>query len=76
MKNVIGNIEAIEMMQRCKDEISAMRAHISRIETKAHAYETLCSILSLLPKQSESRVIDLEYILQKRIEELRSVPVE
>lgn len=62
--------EFIEMMRRCREEISTLRAHIARIEPKAEAYDNIAVILRLLPKQSVSMGEDLLWSLDKRIEEL------
>lgn len=71
----ISNTEAIEMMNRCKHEIVAMRATIDRLRPKADAYDNIAVILRLLPQSSIGMSEDLVWILDKRIHELQPVPV-
>lgn len=62
--------EFIEVMRRCRDEISELRAHIARIEPKAEAYDNITAILRLLPRPSATMGEDLVWRLNKRIAEL------
>jgi hypothetical protein len=66
----ISNKEAIEMMNRCKQEIIGMRATIDRLKPKADAYDNLVIVLGLLPRQSVGMGEDLVWTLDKRIHEL------
>jgi flagellar biosynthesis regulator FlbT len=66
----ITNREAVEMMNRCKDEIMTLRAVIDRLKPKAEAYDNLVIVLSLLPRQSQGMGEDLVWTLNKRIKEL------
>jgi hypothetical protein len=66
----ITNREAVEMMNRCKDEIMTLRAVIDRLKPKAEAYDNLVIVLSLLPRQSQGMGEDLVWILSQRIKEL------
>jgi hypothetical protein len=70
----ISNQEAIEMMNRCKQEIIGMRATIDRLKPKADAYDNLVVVLGLLPRQSVGMGEDLVWILDKRIRELGPQP--
>lgn len=72
----ISNKEAIEMMNRCKQEIVGLRATIERLRPKADAYDNLVIVLSLLPRQSIGMGEDLVWIIDKRIRELSPKPVE
>ena len=44
--------EAIQMMNRCNQEILSLRAVIARLEPKADAYDNLVRVLRLLPQPS------------------------
>lgn len=70
----ISNQEAIEMMNRCKQEILSMRASIARLQPKADAYDNLAVVLGLLPRQSIGMGEDLVWIIDKRIRELQPKP--
>lgn len=70
----ISNKEAIEMMNRCKQEILTLRGVIARLEPKADAYDNLVTVLGLLPRKSVVMGEDLVWTLDKRIEELRPKP--
>ena len=72
----ISNQEAIEMMNRCKQEIIDMRATIDRLKPKADAYDNLVVVLGLLPRQSIGMCEDLVWIIDKRIRELTPKPAE
>ena len=72
----ISNQEAIEMMNRCKQEIIGMRATIDRLKPKADAYDNLVTVLRLLPQPSVGMGEDLVWILDKRIRELQPKPKE
>lgn len=72
----ISNQEAIEMMNRCKQEIIGMRATIDRLKPKADAYDNLVVVLGLLPRPSIGMGEDLVWIIDKRIRELTPKPTE
>lgn len=74
MQDIIDNREAIEMMNRCRQEISSLRTEIGRLKPKADAYDNIATILRLLPKPSVGMGEDLVYILDKRIQELMPKP--
>lgn len=74
MSPEISNQEAIEMMNRCKQEIIGMRATIDRLKPKADAYDNLVVVLGLLPRQSVGMGEDLVWIIDKRIRELQPNP--
>jgi hypothetical protein len=74
MSPEISNQEAIEMMNRCKQEILAMRATIDRLRPKAEAYDNLVVVLGLLPRASVGMGEDLVWIIDKRIRELTPKP--
>ena len=67
----IGTKEAIEMMNRCKNEIVMLRATIDRLKPKADAYDNIATILRLLPRPSEGEGENLVWTLEKRIRELQ-----
>jgi len=68
--------EAIEMMNRCKQEIIGLRATIDRLKPKADAYDNLVVVLGLLPRPSVGMGEDLVWIIDKRIMELTPKPNE
>jgi hypothetical protein len=70
----INNAEAIQMMNRCKQEILSLRAVIARLEPKADAYDNLVRVLRLLPQPSVGMGEDVVWILDKRIRELKPKP--
>lgn len=76
MSPEISNQEAIDMMNRCKQEIIGMRATIDRLKPKADAYDNLVIVLNLLPRSSIGVGEDLVWIIDKRIRELTPKPVE
>lgn len=52
----INNREAIEMMNRCKQEIISLRTTIDRLQPKADAYDNLAIVLHLLPRGQDHAV--------------------
>jgi hypothetical protein len=70
----MNNAEAIQMMNRCKQEILSLRAVIARLEPKADAYDNLVRVLRLLPQPSVGMGEDVVWILDKRIRELKPKP--
>ncbi|MDB5606702.1 MAG: hypothetical protein JWP25_3602 [Bradyrhizobium sp.] len=72
----ISNQEAIEMMNRCKQEIIGMRATIDRLKPKADAYDNIAVVLRLLPQQSVGMGEDVVWTLDKRIRELTPPPAD
>ncbi len=75
MRPEITNKEAIEMMERCKNEVLGLRAQIESLAPKAHAYDNICAILRLLPQPSQGYGEDLVWIINKRIKELTPEPI-
>jgi hypothetical protein len=76
MRDTIDNQEAIEMMNRCKHEIAGLRAEIGRLKPKADAYDSLATVLRLLPQPSIGMGEDLVWVLEKRIRELKESKAE
>lgn len=74
MSPEISNKEAIDMMNRCKQEILSLRATIDRLRPKADAYDNLVVVLGLLPKPSVGMGEDLVWMLDQRIRELQPKP--
>jgi hypothetical protein len=70
----MNNAEAIQMMNRCKQEILSLRAVIARLEPKADAYDNLVRVLRLLPQPSVGMGEDMVWVLDKRIRELKPKP--
>lgn len=68
------NAEGIEMMTRCKHEITALRAEIARLSPKADAYDNIATVLRLLPRPSVGMGEDMVWLLDKRIRDLTPAP--
>lgn len=76
MPQEISNLEAIQMMERCKEEILSLRARIDRLQPKADAYDNLATVLHLLPRPSVGMGEDVVWTLNKRIRELQPKPID
>lgn len=74
MTDTISNREAIDMMNRCKNEIIGLRATIDRLKPKAEAYDNLAIVLGLLPQRSIGMGEDVVWTLDKRVRELSPKP--
>lgn len=74
MRETMEIKEALEMMNRCKQEIMSLRAQIDRLTPKADAYDKLAIVLGLLPRQSVGMGEDLVWVLDKRMRELQPKP--
>lgn len=74
MSSEMSNQEAIEMMNRCKQEILSLRAVIDRLQPKADAYDNVAAIIRLLPQHPVGMGEDLAWVLDKRIRELQPKP--
>ena len=72
----MSNMEAIQMLQRCSEEISMLCAQRDALAPKAEAYDAIVRILSLLPTQSRGYGEDLNWVIKKRIAELQSTMVK
>lgn len=66
----MSNVEAIEMMNRCKNDILVLRAEIARLQPLAAAYNNIAAILRLLPQPSIGEGEDLVWVLDQRIRAL------
>lgn len=71
MPETFSDKEAIDMMNRCKQEIISLRATIDRLKPKADAYDNLVVVLGLLPRPSIGMGEDLVWVLDKRMRELK-----
>lgn len=76
MPNEMSKTEAVEMMNRCKQEILTLRSVIARLEPKADAYDNLVRVLRLLPQPSVSMGEDMVWTLDRRIRELTAPTAE
>jgi hypothetical protein len=76
MRDTINNLEAIEMMNRCRREIAGLRAEIGVLKPKADAYDNMAAVLRLLPQPGVGMGEDLVWALDKRIRELTPKPAE
>lgn len=75
MPRDFSNHEALEFMNRTVSEMTELRNRIATLEPKAHAYDTLCTVLGLLPQRSQGMSEDFMWVLKKRIAELQEPPV-
>ena len=66
--------EAIDMMQRCVDEIQTQRRIVEHLSPRAEAYEVIRDIVRMQPRQSQGYGEDLVWRLKKKIEELQPKP--
>ena len=64
------DVEAIEMMKRCSNEIKSLRTRLAVLAPKAEAYDNMAALIGLLPRPSQGYEPDLTWTLDKRIEEL------
>ncbi len=74
--DTMSNVEAIQMMERCKHEIRDLRATVAHLKPKADAYDSLASVIRLLPQPSQGMSEDMVWVLDKRIRELQPKPIE
>lgn len=63
-------LEAIQVMNRCKQEILALRAVIARLEPKANAYDNLACVLRFVPGPSIPTTEGMVWLLDKHIRAL------
>lgn len=70
----MDNKEAIDIMNRCIDEIQTQRRIVEHLSPKAEAYEVIRDIVRMQPRQSQGYGEDLVWRLKKKIEELRPKP--
>lgn len=67
----MNNNEAIQMLNRCKHEITTLRTTIEYLKPKADAYDNITTILRLFFVQPSGYLSDdITHIIQKRIDEL------
>lgn len=68
-RDMPGN-DAAQMMAMVRGEILELRAEIARLAPKAHAYDQLCTVLNLLPNQSQAYGEDIARRLERAIDDL------
>ena len=66
----MSNAEAILMLERCREEIHRLRVEIDHLRPKADAYDSIATILRLLPRPSQPSREDIMWVISKRITEL------
>jgi len=66
--------EAIDMMQRCIDEIETQRRIVEHLSPRTEAYEVIRDIVRMQPQRTQGYGEDLVWRLKKRIEELQPKP--
>lgn len=59
--------DAIQMMQRCAEEIKTLRRINAELAPKAEAYDTLRQVLNMLPQPSQGYGEDLVWKLESEI---------
>lgn len=63
--------QAMQMMKRCKEEITQLRNQISSLQPKADAYERVSQVLDLiLPQQPMACQEDVLWIINREIDKL------
>lgn len=62
--------EAIDMMNRCIDELQAQRRIIEHLSPQAEAYEVIRDIVRMQPKPSQGYGEDLVWRLKRKVTEL------
>ncbi len=70
--------DAIDMMRRCSEEIKMLRGQIGDLAPKADAYESIKTVLSLVPlsRDPQGHSEDLAHRLDREITNLESADVE
>ncbi|MCA0424026.1 MAG: hypothetical protein LCH61_12015 [Proteobacteria bacterium] len=68
----MDNKAAIEMMQRCREEIRHQRMMIDHLTPKAQAWDQICKVLNMLPQPQQGFAEDIVWRLDKQIEELKT----
>ena len=72
--------KAIQMMERCAEEIRTLRRINAELAPKADAYDALRQVLNLLPQPSQGYGEDLVWRLEKDIADIKAAdqpsPVE
>lgn len=63
--------DAIQMMQRCREEIITLRRQIDTLAPKAEAYDAITAILGMIPRKGQFLGEDLVWRLEKEIAELQ-----
>ena len=65
---------ALEMMNRCKQEIESLRKQIAYLEPQAEAYDAIRQILGLTKRNNSSVGMgeDIGWILHKEIERIEA----
>lgn len=62
--------EAVQMMRRAADEIRTLRRINAELGPRADAYDSIKSVLNLMPRPSQGYGEDVAWLLEKRIAEL------
>jgi hypothetical protein len=70
----VDNKEAIDMMQRCVEELETQRRIVQHLQPQAEAYEVIRDIVRMSPKQTQGYGEDLVWRLKKKIAELQPKP--
>jgi hypothetical protein len=66
---LLNKRDVIDMMKRSREEIIALRSQVESLAPKAHAYDQLSLVLSLLPRQPQGYGEDVAHRLARQIEE-------
>lgn len=66
--------EAVQMIQRCIEELQTQRNVINRLQPQAEAYEVIRDVVRMTPKPSQGMGEDLIWQLRRKIEDLQPKP--
>lgn len=72
----VSTQEALQIMERCTEEIRSLRIQRDALQPKAAAYDLIAKILGLLPEPSRGYGEDVVWKLEKRIAELQSTLIK
>ena len=64
---------AVQMMQRCVEEIKQLRRINAELAPKADAYDSLRQVLKMVPQPSQGYGEDLVRRLEKEIADIQSI---
>lgn len=73
MAEGMNQLEQLQMMRRCRDEIQALRHRLNFLEPRAEAYETITTLVRYLaPRTGQGAGEDVVWILEKRMREIEA----
>jgi len=60
------------MLSRCRHEIQYLKKEVARLAPKADAYDTLTTVLGLLPQKSQGFGEDIIWLIDSEITKLKT----